>query len=182
MLICAGKWSGLSTHYWPDGSVYFLARLEETGLSIWLRESDWSFFGALTVHSISLALTVGICIALNLNYWGVLKNVHPASMDRFLPLMWCALFMVVLSGLLLLLAYPAKALTNIVFYVKLGAIAFAFWLTFYNRKYLIKPGPDINKQHLKLLAVLAIGLWITSVTAGRFLAYTHSVLLASRFY
>ena len=37
-------------------------------------------------------------------------------------------------------------------------------------------------QKIKILGGLSIFLWVVTITAGRFLAYTNSVLLASRFY
>jgi hypothetical protein len=46
-------------------------------------------------------------------------------MARFLPLLWLAFAINVISGILLLIAYPTKALTNPLFYVKLCLVALA---------------------------------------------------------
>lgn len=160
--------------------MYFLARLEETGLSTWLRETGWVFFGILIIHSLSLALVAGINVAVNLRVLGVGKGIEPVKLTRFTPLLTGALVAVAVSGVLLLLAYPAKALTNWVFYLKLGAIVAALLIT---RHFFLcwQRGSALLLQasNSTLLAGLALLLWLTGISAGRFLAYTHTVLLAS---
>ena len=165
--------------------MYYLARLEETGFSIWVRESDWGFFTALTFHSLTLGLVVGINIAINLRVLGVAPKVPLQYLPKFFPLMNVGLLLVICSGLILLVAYPAKALSNEIFYLKIGAITLALLLTRHFAKTLMLDATEATEQKIlskKWLAGLALSLWVFSVGAGRFLAYTHSVLLASRFY
>ena len=47
------------------------------------------------------------------------------AFTRFLPVMWFGLWLNVMTGIVLLIAYPTKALTNPVFYLKLSLIAVA---------------------------------------------------------
>ena len=49
-------------------------------------------------------------------------------MRRFLPVLWAGFWLNAASGLLLLIGYPTKALTNPVFYLKLTLIAVAMVL------------------------------------------------------
>jgi len=44
--------------------LYSLARLEETALSTWLRESGPAFFTSLTLHSLAMAVVVGFSLVL----------------------------------------------------------------------------------------------------------------------
>jgi hypothetical protein len=156
--------------------MYLLARLEETPFSSWIRETGWVFFGSLTLHSLALALVVGFGLLTTLRLMGWGPELPVNRLRGFLPVVWSGLAAVLLSGALLLLAYPAKALTNPLFYVKLTAILAALTLTL----------RLLNKAELlhqtRTLAGLTFLLWIVSVAAGRFLAYTHTVLLASSFY
>lgn len=161
----------------------FLAWLEETGLSIWLRESSWGFFLALVMHSLAMGLVAGINLALILRLLGVAPRVPLSLMQRFMPFMWYGVAAVLFSGLMLLLAYPAKALTNWVFHFKLLCIIAALWLSGYFLRTIRNPEIVVQPhQTRRRLALLALMLWIGAITAGRFLAYTHTVLLASRFY
>ena len=63
----------------------------------------------------------------------VAGRVPQSLMRHFYPVAWANLVVVSLSGLLLLTAYPAKALTNPVFYVKLTGVLAALLITRSNR-------------------------------------------------
>lgn len=77
----------------------------------------------------------------------------------------------ILSGLLLLCAYPAKALTNPVFAIKLACLLAASLLA---RRLVIRP---LHRQ--RLLAALMLGLWFGGIAAGKLLLHTWTVLMVS---
>ncbi len=163
----------------------FLAWLETTGLSVWIRETPslWGFPFILFLHTLGLAMLAGINTAYMI--W-LIRYGHewPSTpLDRYFPVMWLGLLINAVSGLLLLIAYPAKALTNPVFYAKLIAITIALALTGSIRRQtrLLTPlngatGIDVR---LRYAAIATIVLWLVATGTGRFLAYTHSVLMAT---
>jgi hypothetical protein len=97
-------------------------------------------------------------------------------MARFLPLLWLAFAINAVSGILLLIAYPTKALTNPVFYVKLCLIALAVWLVYRIGAAVLRT-PDVDRgtvtAEARMLAAASLASWIALITAGRLLAYTH---------
>ena len=99
----------------------FLIWLESTALSQWVvgSESMFAFPGILALHAIGMGFAVGICLALDLRILGVAPGVRIAEMRRFVPVVWAAFWLNAVSGVLLLIGYPTKALTNPVFYLKL---------------------------------------------------------------
>src|SRR5688572_6882051 len=101
--------------------------LESTALSLWIVESPslFAFPGILAAHTVGLGLLAGLSAALDLRLLGAAPGIPASAFSRFRPVMWFGLWVNVLSGLLLLLAYPTKALTNPVFYLKLALIAAA---------------------------------------------------------
>ncbi|MBM87119.1 MAG: hypothetical protein CMQ41_01955 [Gammaproteobacteria bacterium] len=130
-----------------------------------------------------MAVVVGINFAIALRLLGWIPQFHLNSVKSFYRVHWLGVYAVFLSGAGLLLAYPAKALTNPVFYLKfitltIGLIL-ADWL---QRKITDSSIADLSPKKIKAVAATSIMLWIITITAGRFLAYTHSVLLASRFF
>ena len=160
-----------------------LARLEVTGFSIWIRETGWVFFGSLILHSLALGLVVGICLVLNLKILGPAARIPDKHLADFLPVVWLGLILVVLSGGLLLIAYPAKALTNPVFLLKGTSVLLALLITLkLTTRRILQPSTIPSGRIARTLAGVALVLWFTSIAAGRFLAYTHSILLASRYY
>src|SRR6516164_247673 len=94
----------------------FLAFVERSALAEWVRgsESLLAFPGIITVHAIGMAFLAGGSTAIDLRILGVAPGV---SLNA-------------ISGTLLLIAYPTKALTNPLFYVKLGLIALGVTLVY----------------------------------------------------
>lgn len=130
-----------------------------------------------------MAFVVGINIAVNLRLVGFLPRFPLAPLFQFYRIHWVAAVVIFLSGLSLLMAYPAKALTNPIFFLKLSALGTALLISRYFQKMLANSGENFEFSRLvPRLAYLSLLLWIVTVTSGRFLAYTNSVLLASRFY
>jgi hypothetical protein len=150
----------------------FFRWLESTPVSVWINESPsvFAFPGILAVHTIGLGLLAGLNSALDLRLLGVARSIPPAALIRLLPVMWFGLWMNVLSGIALLVAYPTKALTNPLFYLKLGliAVALAILRTTVQR---VRPAQPISAA-TKILAVASLLVWAATITAGRFLAYT----------
>src|SRR6267142_1218427 len=107
-----------------------LQTIEETGLSTWLRESEspFAFYFVLLFHTFGLALLVGANAVVDLRLLGVQREIPLAPLKRIFPIMWAGFAINAASGVLLLIAYPTKALTNPVFYTKLLLIAFAVWV------------------------------------------------------
>jgi hypothetical protein len=72
---------------------------------------------------------------------------------------------------LLLLAYPTKALTNPVFYAKLALIGFGVVLAFRIRREVDENSADPPKM-ARMLAAVSLACWVAVIFAGRLLAYT----------
>ena len=155
--------------------MHFLAWIENTSLSAWIRESPslLAFPTFLIVHAFGMAFLAGTNVALNLRVLGFAPTVPLPSMQRFFPILWFGFIINLISGLLLLISYPTKALTNPVFFVKMGCIAAAIVLTMLIRKRVILEG-----QSGKAMAILSTLLWLTAIVAGRLLAYTCTWLMA----
>lgn len=159
-----------------------LAWLEATDFSIWMRESDLAFFGSLILHALGMAFIVGAHLATDLRLLGFAPRVPLSRMHGFRPVIHVSLFVVTASGGLLLAAYPAKALTNPVFYVKLAAVAAALLIGRSLWTGVMRdPASDSGRLawSVRARAALSIALWATAITSGRFLAYTYSVLMAT---
>jgi hypothetical protein len=103
-------------------------------------------------------------------------------MKRFFSIMWAGFTLNVISGILLVIAYPTKALTNPVFYLKLTCIALAVIVM--QKTYTRVFGDAGLSEALmeakgRALAKWSLVLWIAAITAGRLLAYTYTYLLYS---
>jgi hypothetical protein len=162
----------------------FLAWLESTSLSQWIVGSDsiLAFPGILTFHAIGMGFAVGINAALDLRILGVAPGVPLSEMRRFVPVLWFGFWLNAVSGVLLLIGYPTKALTNPVFYLKLGLIAAGMILFVRISRSIFGGRSDATFQEaassprLRRLAIISLVCWTSAITAGRLLAYTYTRL------
>jgi len=160
----------------------FFNTIEQSGLSTWFRESDspFSFYFVLVFHTIGLALLVGANAVVDLRILGVAQGIPLASLKRHFPIMWLGFWLNAISGVFLLIAYPTKAFTNPVFYVKLSCIALAV-IVMQKLKNRVFGDPALSETAMvargTTLAKWSLVLWIGAITAGRMLAYTFTWLL-----
>jgi len=159
----------------------FLQTIEESGFSTWLRESDspFAFYFILLFHTFGLTLLVGANSVIDLRLLGVARDIPIAPLKRFFQLMWLGFWINATSGVLLVIAYPTKALTNLDFYAKLAFIALAVWtMTRLKRRVFDDPGMSEADMIRKgaTLAKWSLFFWIGAITAGRLLAYTYTHL------
>jgi hypothetical protein len=161
----------------------FLAWVESTALSQWIigSPSMFAFPGILTLHAIGMGFAVGISAAIDLRILGAAPNVPLRELRRFLPILWGGFWLNAVSGVLLLIGYPTKALTNPVFYLKLTLIAAAMVLLVRISRQVFAADrggssdpPDMPvSSKLRNLAIASLVCWAGAITAGRLLAYTY---------
>src|SRR5262249_29969644 len=146
--------------------------------SIWVRESPslLAFPMILSLHTIGMGIVAGLNGAIALRVLGVGPDVPVAEMTRFLPIMWFGFWLNAASGVALLVAYPTKALTNPVFYLKLGLIAAALVLVRSIGRGLVRV--DRCGRRVNVLAAASLASWAGAITAGRLLAYTYRHLMS----
>jgi hypothetical protein len=156
-----------------------LAAIEHTALGTWLRESPsvWALPAVLVLHTWGLAFLVGTSVAVDARLLGAARGATTASFRRFVPVMWIGFWANAISGVLLLIAYPTKALTNPVFYVKLFLIAVGVLLAHTINREIRATSPAAASPRVRRLAIVSIACWAGAIVAGRLLAYTYSRLL-----
>ena len=156
----------------------FLAWIENGSLSEFIRgsESIFAFPAIITLHTIGMGFLAGGSAAIDLRIIGFASSMPLKPLARFFPLLWLALAVNVITGILLVIAYPTKALTNPLFYVKLCLVALALWLVQRIGASVLRR-PDIDQKPVaatgKLLALASLTTWVALITAGRLLAYTN---------
>ena len=165
-------------------AVPLLVWIESTALSQWIVGSLFAFPVILTLHAIGMGFAAGLGAMVALRILGVAPHVPLAELRRFMPVLWAGFWLNAASGVLLLIGYPTKALTNPVFYLKLTLIGVAMTLVVRVSRHLraLDPPPampQIASSRLRRLAAIQLTCWASAVTAGRLLAYTYRHLTAT---
>src|SRR4029077_7180814 len=153
----------------------FLRTIEDSGFSTWLRESEspFAFYFVLLFHTFGLALLVGANTVIDLRILGVAREIPLAPLKRLFRIMWIGFGINAFTGVLLIIAYPTKALTNPVFYLKLTCIALAIWIITMLKDRVFDANLDETAMMARgaTLAKWSLFLWVGAITAGRLLAY-----------
>ncbi|MBN1238482.1 MAG: hypothetical protein JXB36_08260, partial [Gammaproteobacteria bacterium] len=150
-----------------------------------------------------LGVVAGFSVAINVFVLKLAERYPTAPLAPVFPAIWIGFTLALVSGVLLLIAYPTKALTDWVFYLKIALIVAALAQLQRLRRRVFgseasgggggvgdaaaEPGaagargiaPAFRDPALRASAVLAIALWVGAVVAGRFLAYTYEYLTAA---
>jgi hypothetical protein len=146
------------------------ASIEHWPLSIWAREDEYAYFVALIFHAWGMALLVGGGIVIALRVMGVGSAAPLPKFRGFIPVMWAGVVLAIPSGFVLLVAYPAKALTNPIFAIKFACLIGAALLV---RVLLRIDAPPRNSRRLAALCLL---LWLGGVASGKLLLHTYHIL------
>jgi hypothetical protein len=146
----------------------FFAAIEQSPLSIWMREDAYAYFIALIFHAFGMAFLVGGGITICLRVMGVGKGADLQKFRGFLPVMWVGAAMAIVSGVLLLSAYPAKALTNPIFAIKFACLIAA--------SLLVRRMLKVDAHARPAMGGITLALWLLGVAAGKLLLHTYTVL------
>ena len=124
-------------------------------------------------------MLVGANAVVDLRILGVASALPIKPFKPLFGIMWAGLGINVVSGVLLLLAYPTKALTNPYFYLKLTFIALAVFVMV--KLYRLFSDGDLSDVAMiakgKILARYSLFLWIAAILTGRVLSETAKWLL-----
>ena len=158
----------------------FIQWLEQTSLSTWIREAPtvWAYPTVLLLHTIGMALCVGIAAGIDFRILGFAPDVRLAPLERFFPVLWGGFWINAVTGLLLLMQDASTKLMNPDFYVKMVFIALAI-VTLRMLRARVFRDPRIDEQpmsaSIKVLAGASLFCWLGAITTGRLLAYIGPV-------
>ena len=153
----------------------FLAWLESTEFSTWIRESSslWAYPAILIAHTIGLGYLVGINAAIDLRLLGLSPGLPIEPLRHFFKYIWWGFWINALSGLLLVARDPVQVFRNPAFYYKIAFIAIAIIILFRLGKAVasssIESGPV--SSGLKMMAAVSAICWFGATVAGRLMAY-----------
>ena len=155
--------------------------VEESGLSVWIRDSPsiFAYWFILSFHALGMGMAVGASVVIDFRILGIARDLPLSPLKGLYRIIWAGFWIQVVSGILLLIAYPTKALTNPDFYIKLTLIGIAIAVMKMIQKRVFSDS-SLNESAMMLkgrsLAVWSLVLWLGVVTAGRLLAYTFTYI------
>jgi hypothetical protein len=159
----------------------FCAWLAATPLSASLATLTWAIPLVQTIHILAISALIGSAVLFNSHLLSAATSGEavPAIAARFLRWIWCSLPVLLVSGVIMIIAEPARELRNPVFRTKmlliLGAMVLTRVLQRPLRQSAASSGIDGARRGLAIaLSATSLLLWVAVIFAGRLIAYDES--------
>ena len=118
---------------------------------------------------------MGLSAAVALRILGFAPRLPLAPMEGFFPLMFAGFWINAVSGAVLFITYPVKAVTNPGFYIKMGGVVLAVVCLRRLRRQVFGNPVCLDTRPVpmngKILAGTLLLIWVGTITAGRLMAY-----------
>lgn len=151
----------------------FADKLSASPLPALVTSHDWLVPAIQVIHILSVAAAVIAAVHISLRALDLIeRDASPADVAaRFLPILWTAVGILAVTGLLLIASEPNRAIFRSVFWIKLAMVVLASIATGAQRSPVAITAQGAFEGHRKLLAVAALILWTLTIFAGRWIAY-----------
>jgi hypothetical protein len=159
----------------------FCEWLSVTPFSIALQSASWAVPLVQTIHILAIGAVIGsgLMIALRTLGWVAAEQTLASTNLQFLRVIWWSLPVLLVSGLLMISAEPARSLENPAFLLKMVLLLLSVVV---NLGYQAPLGrnPDFwelstSRRRLgQLLAFVSLALWVGVIFSGRFIAYVEA--------
>jgi hypothetical protein len=149
--------------------------LGHTPVSELIKRIEWVIPSVQTVHILAIAVVMSSIVMFDARLLGIGARAQPVldTAERYLPWVAGGVPVLFLSGLILIVGEPGRELLSAVFWLKMGLLVGALVVTAVIWR-LTHTGRAYWEQHRALaraMALVSLVLWISIVTAGRWIAY-----------
>jgi uncharacterized membrane protein len=157
--------------------------LGATPASLFIQKVFWIIPTVQTAHilAISVVLASMAMFDLRLLGWAGKRHSVVSLSRRFMPWLWGSLPVLAITGGILIVGEPKRALGNVFFLLKMCMLATAIIVTLgfqvILRRDLERGSGDLAPAHFaaaKIAGLLSLVLWVGIAVAGRLIAYTGS--------
>lgn len=158
----------------------FINWLGDTPASQIIQKVFWVIPTVQIVHILAISVVLASMAMLDLRLLDVAGRRHSiiSLSQRFMPWLWGALIVLAVSGSILIVGEPKRALGNVAFLTKMCMLATAILVTvgfqLVLRRDLRKGGVDLARPHhvlAKAVGAISLLLWVGIAVAGRLIAY-----------
>jgi Ca2+/Na+ antiporter len=159
----------------------FAEWLSTTGPSVFIQNHNgWVIPTIQSIHIVGIGVVMGsvFMIYLRILGWAGMDQTLRQTTNRFAPWLTGSLFLLLVTGILMVIGEPVRELVTFSFWLKMflvavsTVIAATFQITL--RK-LERQWEEtlVNRRSIKSLAILSFLIWACIIVLGRLIAYDH---------
>ena len=177
----SGMMNALITFYKEYSVVGILESLENTSISLFIRESDslWSFPAILTAHAFGYCFIMATNSIVSARMLGFAKTIPFKPLKKLFPVMWIGLIVTIFTGLALTMAAAQKRVPNPILWFKMALLLVAApMMWFFQKKVFDDPSVTENNvpPSARTMAAWQLALWILIMISGRLIPYSGTIL------
>jgi hypothetical protein len=155
----------------------FSSWLAQTPPSQFIQGNFWIIPTVQSIHILAICAVISSALLINLRLVGLVGGGDPVASfaRRYLPWIWTALVVLLLTGLILIVAEPDRTLGNVIFWSKMALVAAGLLLGLVfampirrNPAFWDGAGHDVQG---KVLGAVSLAVWIAVICCGRWIAY-----------
>lgn len=161
---------------WVGSMDHLLLAIQNSQFAYWL--SQGAFPPIITLHSVGMALLVGMQAIINLRVLGLGRGLPIPALRRFMKVVWTGFWINLCSGILLFSISADKFFHSRLFRFKLSFIVAGLLLGAVMNASLLQVGDEYANARTRppardqALALLSLLCWVSAIVTGRWMAYT----------
>jgi hypothetical protein len=158
----------------------FTAWLSQTSLSLAIQSHEWVIPTVQSIHIIAIAAVLGsvFMIVLRILAWAGRDQTLVQTTARFGPWLSWGLYVLMVTGAVMIVGEPARQLLALSFWLKMGLVAIGTTMSLIFQRSLRRheaywESALVDQSHVKSLAVATFLVWVSVVVLGRLIAYDY---------
>lgn len=153
-----------------------LLSIEQSAVAEYIRVSAYGYPAMITLHSLGMAIMIGLSVVLSLRILGLFKAIPYVTLHKQLKIAWVGMIVNTISGSLLFAAQATTYITDFEFLLKmtmviLGAVLVAVMQSQVKANSAGWTEANPPPASTRTIAVLTIVAWTIGMIVGRLIAY-----------
>jgi Family of unknown function (DUF6644) len=159
----------------------FAEWLSTTVPSVFIQEhNSWAIPAIQSIHIVGIAMVMGSVLMIDLRILGLagMDQTLRQTTSRFGPWLTGSLWLLLATGILMVVGEPVRELVTLSFWLKMalvaiGTVTAAIFQTALRRRDEQWGDTLVHSPSIKSLAILTFLIWACIIVLGRLIAYDH---------
>ena len=159
----------------------FAEWLSTTALSVFIQNNNaWAIPAIQSIHIIGIGVVVGSVFMIDLRIlgWAGMDQSLRQTTNRFGPWLTGSLWLLLATGILMVVGEPVRELVTVSFWLKMFLVAVGALVAMIFQKSLRRHEQHweetlVKRGSVKTLAILTFLVWMGIIVLGRLIAYDH---------
>jgi len=153
----------------------FLAYLEASAFSEWVLISMLGFPTLIALHSVGMAVAVGLSLMVTLHLNQVFTGFNAQLIPRLLSIAVWGFILNLITGLALFVSRGPEYIDSYIFLIKMLLVVISAVISFWLRQHLrltkLTTEVSVADRTAKNMSLFSTATWFGAVIAGRLIAY-----------